>query len=103
MRAEAASNLRNLAAEPQQVPEYRLAHRGHTDAVGSSEYNQSLSQRRSTAASNYLASQGVSATRLRAVGRGETEPIGPNDTEAGRQSNRRVEIAIVANATARTP
>jgi outer membrane protein OmpA-like peptidoglycan-associated protein len=103
VRSEAAANLRNLAASLNKYPNTDLLIVGHTDAVGSSEYNQSLSQRRSTAASNYLAAQGVSATRLRAVGRGETEPIGANDTEAGRQSNRRVEIAIVANSSARTP
>jgi outer membrane protein OmpA-like peptidoglycan-associated protein len=48
-----------------------------------------------------LASQGVNSSRLQAVGRGETEPIASNDTEAGRQANRRVEIAIVANASTR--
>ena len=74
---------------------------GHTDAVGSTEYNQSLSQRRATAALAYLVSQGVSRDRLQALGRGESEPISVNDTETGRQLNRRVEVAIVANAASR--
>lgn len=103
VRSESASNLRNLAASLNKYPNTDLLIIGHTDAVGTSEYNQSLSQRRSTAASNYLAAQGVSSARLRAMGRGETEPIAGNDTEAGRQANRRVEIAIVANESARKP
>jgi outer membrane protein OmpA-like peptidoglycan-associated protein len=103
VRAEAAQNLRSLSASLAKYPNTDLLIVGHTDAVGTGEYNQALSQRRATAAANYLASQGVSAARLQAVGRGETEPLATNDTEAGRQSNRRVEIAIVANASTRKP
>ncbi len=101
VRIESAQNLRNLAASLDKYPNTDLLIVGHTDDVGTGEYNQALSQRRASAASNYLASAGVTASRLRALGRGETEPIGANDTEAGRQANRRVEIAIVANARAR--
>jgi outer membrane protein OmpA-like peptidoglycan-associated protein len=101
VRSEAAQNLRNLASSLNKYPSTDLLIVGHTDAVGSSEYNQGLSQRRSTAAANYLTGQGVDATRLQAVGRGETEPLATNDTEGGRQLNRRVEIAIYANASAR--
>lgn len=103
VRTEAAQNLRNLAASLNKYPNTDLLIVGHTDAVGTSEYNQGLSQRRAAAAANYLAAQGVSAGRLRSVGRGETEPIATNDTEGGRQLNRRVEIAIVANASTRNP
>ena len=101
IRSDAAQNLRSLASSLEKYPNTDLLIVGHTDAVGTSEYNQALSRRRATAAANYLASQGVSSARLQAVGRGETEPIATNDTEAGRQANRRVEIAIVANASAR--
>ncbi|HSA54185.1 MAG TPA: OmpA family protein [Gemmatimonadaceae bacterium] len=101
IRAEAASNLRNLAASLGKYPNTDLLIVGHTDAVGTSEYNQSLSERRAVAACNYLTGQGVNSVRLRAVGRGETEPIAVNDTERGRQLNRRVEVAIYANAQAR--
>ena len=101
IRSDAAQNLRSLASSLAKYPNTDLLIVGHTDAVGTSEYNQMLSQRRATAAANYLASQGVSSARLQAVGRGETEPIASNDTEAGRQANRRVEIAIVANASTR--
>ena len=103
VRPDAAQNLRSLAASLSKYPNTDLLIVGHTDAVGTSEYNQGLSQRRATAAANFLASQGVNAARLQAVGRGETEAIAPNDTEAGRQLNRRVEIAIVANASTRNP
>jgi outer membrane protein OmpA-like peptidoglycan-associated protein len=103
VRADAAQNLRTLAASLAEYPNTDLLIVGHTDAVGTSEYNQALSQRRATAAVNYLAAQGVSPARLRAVGRGETEPIATNDTEAGRQANRRIEIAIVADAATRAP
>ncbi len=103
VRAAAATNLRNLAASLGKYPKTDLLIVGHTDSKGADDYNQTLSQKRATAASNYLAAQGVSSARLRALGRGETEPVASNDTETGRQSNRRVEIAIYANASARTP
>jgi len=101
IRAEAASNLRSLSSSLSRFPDTDLLIVGHTDASGTSSYNQALSQRRAAAASNYLAAQGVSSSRLRASGRGEMEPIASNDTEAGRQLNRRVEIAIFANAAAK--
>ena len=103
VRADAAQNLRTLAKSLAEYPNTDLLIVGHTDAVGTSEYNQTLSQRRAAAAVNYLVAQGVSPARLQAVGRGETEPIAINDTEAGRQLNRRIEIAIVANAATRAP
>jgi outer membrane protein OmpA-like peptidoglycan-associated protein len=103
VRAEAAANLRNLAASLNKYPNTDLLIVGHTDAVGTSAYNQTLSQRRATSAANFLTTQGVALTRLQSVGRGETEPIAANDTEGGRQLNRRVEIAIVANASTRNP
>ncbi len=67
---------------------------GHADSTGSDSYNQALSERRALSVSNYLASQGVSPARLRAVGYGETHPIADNATAAGRAANRRVEIVI---------
>ncbi|HEY3286108.1 MAG TPA: OmpA family protein [Gemmatimonadaceae bacterium] len=97
----AATNLRNLAASLGKYPNTDILIVGHTDATGSADYNQGLSQRRATAAANYLIAQGVAATRVRTAGRGEMEPIATNDTELGRQTNRRVEIAIVANEATR--
>jgi outer membrane protein OmpA-like peptidoglycan-associated protein len=101
VRPEAASNLRLLAASLAKYPDTDVLIVGHTDATGTADFNQGLSQRRATAAANYLFTQGVSASRVNTAGRGEMEPIATNDTEAGRQTNRRVEIAIVANAAAR--
>lgn len=101
VRAEAGNNLRNLASSLSKFPNTDVLIVGHTDSVGKADYNMGLSQRRANAAQSYLAGQGVSAARLRATGRGESEPIAPNSTDAGRQLNRRVEIAIVANASTR--
>ena len=101
VRAEAGNNLRNLASSLSKFPNTDVLIVGHTDSVGKADYNMGLSQRRANAAQSYLSGQGVSAARLRATGRGESEPIAPNSTDAGRQLNRRVEIAIVANASTR--
>ncbi len=67
---------------------------GHTDSVGSQEYNQALSQRRAGAVTNYLQDKGVIGQRLQYVGHGELEPRASNATEQGRRLNRRVEILI---------
>lgn len=67
---------------------------GHTDSIGPESYNLALSKRRADAVGGYLISRGVSASRLRTEGRGESEPRDTNATEAGRQLNRRVEIYI---------
>jgi len=67
---------------------------GHTDSTGSNEKNKTLSDKRADAVQAYLASQGVIEDRLSATGKGELEPIGSNDTEAGRASNRRVELIV---------
>ena len=67
---------------------------GHTDAVGSSTYNQELSLARAEEVREALATYGVEPGRVRAEGRGEAEPRAGNDSEAGREANRRVEILI---------
>lgn len=67
---------------------------GHTDSKGSDAYNRDLSLRRADSVVGYLASRGVPGERLRAEGRGESEPRATNDTEAGRQLNRRVEVYV---------
>jgi outer membrane protein OmpA-like peptidoglycan-associated protein len=97
IRAEAGQNLRNLAGSLDQYPNTELLIVGHTDAQGPDSYNWDLSDRRARSAADYLASQGVARVRLRTAGRGETEPIAPNDTDAGQQQNRRVEVAIFAS------
>jgi len=67
---------------------------GHTDSVGSDQYNQDLSERRAFAVADYLANRGVDPRRLTAEGHGEREPRASNATEAGRQLNRRVEVFV---------
>lgn len=97
LRTEARHNLSNLAASLQKYPRSNVMLVGHTDAIGSDAYNQGLSERRARSAMSYLVSQGVSVSRVTAVGRGKTEPIADNETEFGRQANRRVEVAIYAS------
>ena len=103
IKATAAQNLRTLAQSLGKYPNTDILIVGHTDATGSDNYNQSLSERRAQSAQLFLVREGVSNARLRATGRGETEPIDSNDTETGQAQNRRVEIAIYANAAARKP
>ena len=97
LRPEAKTNLRELAASLDKYPNTDLVIIGHTDALGSVSYNQRLSERRARSAATYLIAQGVSGSRIDARGLGETEPIGNNGTEGGRQANRRIEVAIFAN------
>ena len=96
IQGNARDNLTNLANSLKKYDDTEVLIVGHTDATGSDNYNQALSERRAASAARFLASQGVGNTRLRTAGRGEIEPIEPNDTEAGRAQNRRVEIVIVA-------
>ncbi len=101
VRAEAKTNLRELAASLTKYPDTELIILGHTDQLGSNAYNQELSERRAAAAASYLISEGVSGSRIGTRGLGETEPVSTNETEAGRQANRRVELAIYASKAAR--
>lgn len=71
---------------------------GHTDSVGSDEYNQRLSENRAQAARDYLVSQGVPANSIASQGFGEINPIESNDTAEGRQKNRRVEMILSGDA-----
>lgn len=68
---------------------------GHTDNVGKTEYNHGLSERRAHTVTDYLISKGVKAERTISIGAGETRPVDSNDTEAGRASNRRVELTLL--------
>jgi len=67
---------------------------GHTDNVGTNDYNQKLSERRSRSVAQYLESQRVNGMRLALAGKGEAQPISSNANESGRQQNRRVEIYV---------
>lgn len=95
--SNAATNLNSLAQNLSKYGDSNLMIAGHTDAVGSADYNQGLSDRRAGSAARYLAAHGVSR-HIATAGLGEREPIGSNSTESGRQQNRRIEIAIYASA-----
>jgi outer membrane protein OmpA-like peptidoglycan-associated protein len=79
--------IKSYASRPARVE-------GHTDSVASDEYNQSLSERRARSVADWLAANGVERSRLVAAGHGEKKPVATNDTAAGRQRNRRVEVVI---------
>jgi len=94
---QAKNNIASLAVILNKYNDTNILVTGHTDATGSEEYNQKLSEKRAQSVVNYAKLQGVASFRFNIVGLGETEPITTNDTEWGRKENRRVEIAIFAN------
>jgi OOP family OmpA-OmpF porin len=73
----------------------KLLVEGHTDDRGADWYNQNLSQRRAASVRKWLVARGIAAGRLESKGFGESQPIDDNETEAGRQNNRRVEFRIL--------
>jgi outer membrane protein OmpA-like peptidoglycan-associated protein len=79
-------------------PDLKLQIEGHTDSVGDTEYNQRLSESRADSVRTYLLAQGIAASAVRAAGFGETQPVASNDTPAGRQQNRRVELVVGGEA-----
>jgi outer membrane protein OmpA-like peptidoglycan-associated protein len=97
LKAGAQSTIDRLAEFLRDSPESTVVIEGHTDSVGSDDYNMQLSQRRADAVRMELLNRNVVSTRVSAAGKGESAPIASNDTDAGRQQNRRVEI-IIENA-----
>jgi outer membrane protein OmpA-like peptidoglycan-associated protein len=79
-------------------PSLHLAVEGHTDSIGSDEYNQNLSEQRAEAVRDYFVQQGIASASVEARGFGKTEPIASNDTPEGRQQNRRVELILSGDA-----
>lgn len=96
LRAGAMSGIQRLAEFLVKTPGRTVIIEGHTDSVGSEALNQTLSENRASAVGNELMSRGVNAARITTLGLGETRPVASNDTPAGRQQNRRVEV-IVSN------
>ena len=78
-------------------PGLRLEAEGHTDSIGSEEFNQQLSEKRALAVRDFLVEQGIPVTSLGAQGFGKAMPVAPNDTAAGRQRNRRVELVVAGD------
>ncbi len=97
LRAEAKTNINKLAVILNKYSDTNVLIEGHTDSTGPEEYNLDLSQKRAQSVANHIAAQQVDATRFSIMGYGESQPIASNDTQEGRQQNRRVELAIMAN------
>jgi outer membrane protein OmpA-like peptidoglycan-associated protein len=83
-----------LAAFLKEYEDRSVLIEGHTDNVGSDEYNQGLSEQRAAAVQSYLVGQGIAPNRITTSGLGESRPIASNDSPTGRQQNRRVEVII---------
>jgi outer membrane protein OmpA-like peptidoglycan-associated protein len=92
LQPESEPLLKQVAAMLNGHPDWTLTLEGHTDNVGGEAYNQRLSEQRAAAVVAYLVAQGVDAKRLDSAGFGMDKPVTPNDSEAGRAQNRRVEI-----------
>lgn len=100
LRPESKQELRKLAATLRQYPGATVLIQGHTDNIDSQEFNSSLSEKRADAVRRYLlAAAGLQNLTLKSQGFGEMRPVASNDTEAGRQKNRRVEIIVLPART----
>jgi outer membrane protein OmpA-like peptidoglycan-associated protein len=94
LKPEAREKMAKVSGILLAYPGLKIQVEGHTDAIGTEEYNQKLSEQRAEAVRTYLTSQGVSGDSVSAKGFGKTRPVASNDTAAGRQQNRRVEMVV---------
>ena len=94
LKAEAREKMAKVSGILLAYPGLKIQVEGHTDSIGTDEYNMKLSQERADSVRNYLVSQGVSAPTITSVGLGKSNPVASNDTAAGRQQNRRVELVV---------
>ncbi|RLZ11557.1 OmpA family protein [Faecalibacter macacae] len=97
LTSTAKTNLDKLIEVFKEYPDTNLLIVGHTDNVGSQNYNKPLSEQRANSVKQYLVANGINSSRLTSTGKGLEEPIADNSTADGRAANRRVEIAITAN------
>jgi outer membrane protein OmpA-like peptidoglycan-associated protein len=97
LSADAKANLDKLVTVLNTYPDTNIEIQGHTDSKGSESYNQTLSEKRSGAVSEYLIEKEIATARITTKGLGETMPEYDNETEEGRAQNRRVEFLISAN------
>jgi outer membrane protein OmpA-like peptidoglycan-associated protein len=98
LRPESRSTLSDMATVFARYPNQTISVEGHTDSVGTDDYNQTLSEKRADSVRDYLVDRGVSSSRIHARGYGEDQPKASNETVEGRQLNRRVEIHVKADA-----
>jgi len=94
LRPLAREKLAKVAGIVSGHPGLSLDVEGHTDSVGGDDYNQRLSEQRGSAVRDFLIQQGMAANSVTSRGFGKTQPVASNDTAAGRQQNRRVELVI---------
>ncbi|MES0874556.1 OmpA family protein [Sinimarinibacterium thermocellulolyticum] len=92
---EAKAILNDVAGTLQAYPDVEVEIEGHTDNIGTDAYNQGLSERRANTVKTYLIGRGIDAARMTPVGYGESTPIADNNTEEGREENRRVELKVI--------
>jgi OOP family OmpA-OmpF porin len=93
--ADSISVLNQAVDTLQRYPQVHVTVAGYTDSKGTDAYNQKLSERRASIVYNYLTSHGIDASRLEGpIGHGESNPIGDNETDAGRAQNRRTELQV---------
>jgi outer membrane protein OmpA-like peptidoglycan-associated protein len=97
LKPQSKENLQKLASILQKYEDTNILLEGHTDNTGSDEHNLQLSRLRSQAVGNFLASLKVNPARFTIMGYGESQPMAANDTAEGRQINRRVDLAVMAN------
>ncbi|MDX2071979.1 MAG: OmpA family protein [Haliscomenobacter sp.] len=97
LKASTKANLDKMAETMKEYDKTEIIVMGHTDATGSDEYNQKLSENRAASVSRFLQQNGITAKRVTTKGFGEQKPVASNNTASGREQNRRVEIAIVAS------
>lgn len=97
LKPGAYATVDRLAAVLKEAPDRKVMIEGHTDSVGSDDYNQGLSERRAAAVQTALLERGVRSEQITALGKGETFPVASNDNVAGRQQNRRVDMIFTDN------
>ena len=95
LKPEGRQVLDQVASQATSINLETLIAVGHTDSIGTEQYNQGLSERRANTVKNYLVSKGIDPNRIYTEGKGELQPIASNATREGRAQNRRVEIEIV--------
>ena len=102
LKPAARERLARISGIVLAYPDLRLEIEGHTDSVGSDEYNQDLSEKRAGAVRDYFVQQGIAADSIESRGFGKTQPIATNETAEGRQQNRRVELVLSGDAIGNT-
>jgi outer membrane protein OmpA-like peptidoglycan-associated protein len=95
LKSSADQALREMLKVITAYPDNKISVEGHTDNIGSKEYNQKLSEARAKSVADYLARNGIAADHLKATGYGKDKPIADNSTAQGREANRRVEVIIL--------